>query len=255
MNKNLIFIMLILGITLILGCIPEQENLTQNLGFDKYKTSTLNFIVVDAITREPIENALLQFYITPPCKCRKYTQCECAGEAVGEGLTDSAGRLKIKFETFPEAVTISADGYSQLNTGVHRTIAKSKYDSSPEYYLLLNHINGKITEVIQTTFVLVNKNNILIDTKEKAIEYSNKDNRISAWLNRHNVTYVSSNPTTISSDYYWIVNYEDVSCIIDKNKGLISDNISCIISVKLNGLNGKVSYILNDKSMIVDNPA
>lgn len=268
MNKTTIYIytIFIVGIILIFGCSIGQSP-KQNTELDKYKNSLLEFTVIDAKTNEPIKSANLSFYNILPCKnINPLESMFCGRKLIAKGKTDELGKLKIKFDEFPLEVIISVSGYFELHTFVYVDIEKSRYKIAPQNFILLKLYENKgdfenediydRAEVIQTRFGLINKNDILLYTKEKAIEFSKKDTSVSVWLNNHNAS--AWTPTMIVNNFnlYWNVRYYDESCAI---KGIpypesTNSEITCEIGVDVDGFNGNILYIKNQGGEVIHNP-
>ncbi|GEM_PF-3484476 len=181
------------------------------------KSSAVTVIVVDALTRQPVEEATVE--LKQMIACPQEVGYPCAEGLIIKKKTDKEGRavfcgneLEKLLEKYTFMIYVSAINYSPST--------KELPFNSKDKTIKIELIGGDIA----------------VKTRETAIYFAKKDARVTAWLSKH--PHAHPYPAVKFKSPYWIVEYSDKTTCAQYNQ----EDINCVIIARIDARNGMLSF-------------
>lgn len=183
---------------------------------DGQNIPVLTIEVIDTITKQTIENASV--YISQQVVCPAVVGVTCQPGFSQKEKTDKYGKAKF------------------YNTNLKEMMVKNSFRATASQQ---NYVQASIEipfNNIQTTYKIeLIGGNIKVKTKDSAIVFARKDNRVSQWLTKH----PNANSETYSAKFeppYWLIEYVDKSTCETYDP----TNNNCVIFAKIDARNGEI---------------
>ncbi len=197
----------------------QQERKPGELVTEAPKSPAVTIIVIDAITKQPIEKASVELREVVYHDCPEVVY-SCPKGLLLKKETNKEGKavfydnkLKEQLEKASFMITVSAENYSSAT--------KLSFGSKGRT-IVIELIGGDIA----------------VKTRETAISYAKKDSRLINWLSKHPNAH--SYPVVEFVSPYWTVEYNDKTTCEHYDP----TDINCAIIVKIDARNGEIIEVL-----------
>lgn len=219
------------------------------------KFSPLTFIVIDAISTQPINNATV--VIKETIMCSQAIGAECPKEQSWVKTTDEEGKAVFtdnSFKNYIEEKLSDEIGYLYFliiaNAPDYEEGRKEFiYSPSqpPEGVYFPENKDAFYSFRSKTFTIELIGGNIAVKNRETALSLAQKDAKVAAWMAQHkNVDPETAGVSFANS--YWLVEYEDKDCITFQ-----TEKSDCAITVQIDPKRGKVTLV--EKQSVSNTPA
>lgn len=218
------------------------------------KFSPLTFIVINTITRQPINNAAV--VIKETIMCKTDFGAECPKEQEWMKTTDKEGKAVFTDNSFKNYIEERlSDEIGYLYFSVIANAPDYEEGRKELIYSLSQPPEGMYYPESRDTFYSFNRKtftieliggNIAVKNREAALSLAQKDVKVAAWLAQNkNVDREIAGVSFANS--YWLVEYEDKECVYFQ-----AEKSDCSISVQIDARDGKTTYV--EKQTITRSP-